>query len=81
MDEAKTSAPDKHQPHPFQSSLEVPIVYPGAPAMLQEPVVTEGTDLPDASGPNCALCGAPQDDQIHIEGEAKADAESPRWGL
>ena len=82
MDEAKTSAPDKASaaPVPVQGP-EVPIVYPGAPAMLQEPVVTEGTDLPDASGPNCALCGAPQDDQIHIEGEAEADAESPRWGL
>jgi hypothetical protein len=80
MDEAKASAPDKHRPHPFQPSTEVFAVYPGAPAMLQEAVVEEGTDLPHASGPKCALCGAPQDDQIHIEGKAEADAESPKWG-
>jgi hypothetical protein len=81
MDEAKTSAPDKDQPHPFQQGLEVPVAHPGAGAMLQDTAVIEETDLPHSSGPNCALCGAPRDDQIHIEGEAEADAESPRWGL
>jgi hypothetical protein len=77
MDEAKTSAPDKHQPHPFQSSPEAPL-DPRAGA-TQEAAGTEGPDVPQASGPNCALCGAPRDDQIHIEGEA--EAESPHWGL
>lgn len=80
MDESKTSAPDKDQPHPFQPSPEVFAVYPGAPAMLPEAAVTEGTVLPHASAPNCALCGAPRDAQIHIEGKAEADAESPNWG-
>ena len=77
MDESKTSAPDKHQPHAFQPSPEVPL-DPRAGA-TQEAAGTEGTDFPQASGSNCALCGAPRDNQIHIEGEA--EAESPRWGL
>jgi len=80
MNESRTSAPDKHQPHPFQPSSEVPVVYPRAGAMLQEAADTEGTALPHAGEPNCALCGAPRDAQIHIEGEAEADAESPKWG-
>ncbi|HEX7611207.1 MAG TPA: hypothetical protein VF371_00435 [Candidatus Limnocylindrales bacterium] len=79
MDEAKTSAPDKHQPHPFQSSPEVPLI-PRAGA-TQEAAGTEGTDLPQASGSSCALCGARRDNPIHIEGKAEADAESPKWGL
>ena len=77
MDEAKTSAPDKHQPHPFQSGPEVPL-NPRAGA-TQEAAGTEGTDLPQASGSSCALCDASRDDPIHIEGDA--EAESPRWGL
>jgi hypothetical protein len=28
----------------------------------------------------CGLCGKPRRDRIHVEGEARADAESPRWG-
>jgi hypothetical protein len=80
MNESKTSAPDRHQPHPFQLSPEVPVVLAGGVAPLQEAVVAEGTDLPHASEPNCALCGAPRDAQIHIEGKAEADAESPKWG-
>lgn len=81
MTESRTSAPDKDQPHPFQQGPGVPVVYPRAGATLQEAVGTESTDLPHASEPNCALCGAPRDAQIHIEGKAEADAESPRWGL
>jgi hypothetical protein len=77
MDESKTSAPHKHQPHSFQPGPEVPL-DPKAGA-TQEAPGTEGTDLPQASGSNCALCGAPLDDQLHIEG--KAEAESPKWGL
>ena len=79
MDESKTSAPDKHQPHTFEPSPGVPL-DPRAGA-TQEAAGTEGTDLPQASGPNCALCGAPRDNPIHIEGKAEADAESPKWGL
>jgi hypothetical protein len=79
MDESKTSAPEKDQPHPFVSGPEVPL-DPRAGA-TQEAAGTEGTDLPQASGANCALCGAPRGAQIHIEGKAEADAESPKWGL
>jgi len=81
MDEAKTSAPEKDQPHPFVSGPEVPAVSPAPGAMSPETAVTEGTVLAHASGANCALCGAPRGAQIHIEGKAEADAESPRWGL
>jgi hypothetical protein len=80
MDESNTSAPDKDQPHPFQASPEVPVVYPRSGAMLQETAVAEGTVLHQPSALACALCGAPQGDQIHIEGKAQADAESPNWG-
>lgn len=70
MDESKASAPVKDLPHPFQTRPEVVAVFPGAPAMLQE----------TAGGPNCALCGAPRDAHIHIEGKAEANDESPNWG-
>jgi hypothetical protein len=71
LDGSRTSTPDEHQPHAFEPGPDVPIVNATA----------EDTGLPHGSGPKCALCGAPQDDQIHTKGEAKADAESPRWGL
>jgi hypothetical protein len=80
MNESKTSAPNKDQPHPFQAGPEVPVVYPMSGAMLQETGATDSTVLHNPSPPNCALCGAPRDDQIHIEGQAEADAESPNWG-
>jgi hypothetical protein len=78
MDESKTSAPDKHQPHVFEPSPEVPIVNPriGSMPQLGAPAATIGP----AGRPNCALCGAPEDARIHIEGKAEADAESPDWG-
>jgi hypothetical protein len=79
MIDSKTSAPDKNAPHAFEPSPEVPL-NPRAGAM-QEAVGGAGTDLSQASGSTCALCGAPQGDQLHIEGKAEADAESPRWGL
>jgi hypothetical protein len=79
MDESKTSAPDKDRPHPFQAGPEVPGVPRLGPA-AQETAATDGTagHLPGAS--KCTLCGAPRDDRIHIEGEAQADADSPKWG-
>src|ERR1035437_9815539 len=79
MDESKTSAPDKHKPHTFEPSPGVPL-NPRAGA-TQGAAGTEGTDLPQGSGSNCALCGAPIGDQLHIKGKAEADAESPKWGL
>lgn len=78
MDESKTSAPDKHQPHVFEPSPEVPIAYPRAGSMPLLGVPAAAID--PADGPNCALCGAPQDARIHTEGKAEADAESPDWG-
>jgi hypothetical protein len=71
MAEAETLVPDKNEPHAFEAGPEVPAAY----------TITEGAAIPDASGPNCALCGAPRGAQIHIAGKAAADAESPRWGL
>jgi hypothetical protein len=70
VDESKASAPTKDLPHPFQTRPEVVAVSLGAPAMFQE----------TAGGPNCALCGAPRDAQIHVEGKAEANDESPNWG-
>jgi hypothetical protein len=48
--------------------------------MFQQGVVASGMGLPNASNPKCALCGAPRRDRIHTDGEAEADAESPKWG-
>jgi hypothetical protein len=79
MDESKPSAPDKHQPHAFEPSPEVPL-DPRSGA-TQEAAGTEGGGLAQGAGSNCVLCGAPRGDPLHIEGEVEADAESPRWGL
>ena len=79
MDESKTSTPDKHQPHAFEPTPEVPIVYPRTGTIGQQGLPA-GVIGP-ASSPTCALCGAPRGDRIHIEGKAEADAESPKWGL
>jgi hypothetical protein len=79
MDESKTSTPDKHQPHAFEPTPEVPIVYPRTGTMGQQGLPAGVIGL--ASSPTCALCGAPRGDRIHIEGKAEADAESPKWGL
>jgi hypothetical protein len=70
MDEAKAPAPDKDRPHPFQTPRDVVEISAAAPAMFQE---TPG-------GSNCALCGAPRDARIHVEGKAEADEETPDWG-
>lgn len=81
MDESKTSAPDKDQPHAFEAGPEVPIVYPSSGASLQETATEDGAAPQHTSGANCALCGALRGAQIHIAGKAEADAESPTWGL
>jgi hypothetical protein len=70
MDEAQASAPDKDRPHPFQARPEIVAIASGGPAMLQE---TPG-------GPTCALCGAPRDARLHVEGKAEANQETPDWG-
>ncbi len=79
MDETKPT-PDKHQPHAFEAVPDVPSVYPRTGTMLQQGVLAAGMGLPNASNPECALCGAPRNDRIHIDGEAEADAELPKWG-
>ena len=70
MNEAQTSAPGKDWPHPFQIRPEVVAISPAGPAMLQE---TPG-------GPSCALCGAPRDSRLHVEGKAEANEKTPDWG-
>jgi hypothetical protein len=79
MDAAKTTAPVKDQPHAFEPSPEVPL-DPRAGAQ-QEAAAPEGAELAHSGESNCALCGAPRADKIHVEAQAEADAESPRWGL
>jgi hypothetical protein len=73
MDESKTSAPVKDQPHAFESGPEVPPAFPSTGDIMQETLVTE-------SATNCALCGSPRGAQIHVAGKSEADAESPKWG-
>ena len=80
MDESTTQAPDKHQPHAFEPTPEVPIVYPRTGTMLQQGVVAEGMGLPRVQSPKCALCGHTRTDRIHVQAEDEADAESPNWG-
>jgi hypothetical protein len=55
---------------PVPDPPEVVAIFPAAPVMLQE---TPG-------GPSCALCGAPRDARIHLEGKAEANEETPDWG-
>jgi hypothetical protein len=68
----------KDRPHVFQEAQLPPISQPftshgGGP--YTPPAV------PPSKARVCALCGRPSADRVHIEGEARADAESPRWGL
>jgi hypothetical protein len=70
MDEAKASAPDKDGPHPFQVRPEIVAIFPAAPSILQE--------APGVA--SCALCGAPRDSRLHVEGKAEANEKSPDWG-
>ncbi len=79
MDKSKAPAPDKDKPHPFQAAPEVPAVYPRSGAMLQETGTTDGEAVHYPSAPNCTLCGAPENEQIHIVGKAQADAEPLHW--
>jgi hypothetical protein len=78
--DSKQQAPDKHLPHAFEPIPEVPSVYPRTGTMLQQGVVAAGMGLPAVGNAKCALCGAPRGDRIHLEAEAEADAESPKWG-
>lgn len=81
MGESSTPTPDRHQPHAFEPTPEVPIVPTGTGIMLEPGMTVEGTGSAGLTASKCALCGAPRGDRIHVEGEAEADAESPHWGL
>ena len=80
MDESTTSAPDKHQAHIFEPGPAVPL-NPRAGATSQEVAGTESADSAHTGESTCALCGAPRNDQLHIDGTAEADSTSPRRGL
>jgi hypothetical protein len=80
MNETTTTAPDKHQAHIFEPGPAVPL-NPRAGATSQEAAAAESAEFPHTGESNCALCGAPRSDQLHIDGTADADNASPRWGL
>jgi hypothetical protein len=79
MDETTTLAPDKHQAHIFEPGPAVPL-NPRAGATSQDLAGTESADAHTGES-SCALCGAPRNDRLHIDGTAEADNASPRWGL
>jgi hypothetical protein len=81
MADTEILAPDKNLPHAFEAGPEVPIVYPSSGASLQETSSTDGEAPQHTSGANCALCRAPRGAQIHLDGKAALDDESPNWGL
>ncbi len=69
---------DKHQPHIFRDSRELPITQAAEPygtggGYLSPPVPTRESTL-------CEICHEPRTDRLHIDGEAQADEESPHWG-
>jgi len=80
MSETKTLAPVKDEPHPFQPSPEVPVVFARAGAEVQGANDAEAKAPQHVSSAKCALCGAARDVQIHIDGKAEADEDSPKWG-
>jgi hypothetical protein len=80
MSESKTSVPDKNQPHPFEAGPEIPLLFPRIGALASESPEDDSTILEPTVDGRCTLCGAARNDRIHVEGRAKADAESPNWG-
>lgn len=69
---------DKHQPHVFEE-VELPPV--------SKPFTSQGVGpytpppIPPGKSLVCGICRKPREDRVHIEGEARADSESPHWGL
>lgn len=80
MTEIKTSAPVKDEPHPFQPAPEVPVVFARAGAEVQGANDADATAPQHLSSAKCALCGATRDVQIHVDGKAEAETDSPKWG-
>jgi hypothetical protein len=67
----------KHEPHVYVV-VEVP--------RAAEPNGRLGAAfmLPKMKQPTmsvCGLCLKPRTDPLHVEGQAEADSESPRWGM
>jgi hypothetical protein len=73
------TTPVKDQPHPFQPTPDVPVVYPRAGALVAEIAEPDGSILEQPAS-KCALCNAPRSAQIHVEGQAGADASPIHWG-
>jgi hypothetical protein len=69
---------NKHEPHVFEEVDLLPFSPPLAPRgpgnLFVPPATPAGQSL------ICGICSNPRSDRIHIDGEAQADAESPKWG-
>jgi hypothetical protein len=69
---------DKHQPHVFVDMdlmpFSPPLVPRGVGSSFNPP------PIPGGKSKLCGICHGPKSDRVHIEGEAEADAESPKWG-
>jgi hypothetical protein len=76
MSGSGASTVDKNLPHVF---LEVDLMS-FSPPMVQR-VMYVPPPVPGGKSTLCSVCHLPKSDRIHIEGEAEADAESPRWGM
>jgi hypothetical protein len=69
---------DKHQPHVFLELDQMPVSPPLGARGAGGPFVPPAT--PAGHSTACGICGAPKTDRVHLDGEAAADAESPKWG-
>jgi hypothetical protein len=71
-------APGPNSPHVFVEQdvlpLSRPIMEAGDSGYVPPPT-------PGGVSQICGLCGKDRENHLHIEGEAQADAESPRWGM
>ena len=80
MNASTTTTPVKDEPHPFQPTPEVPIVYPTGAALGTELSEPDGSILEQPDNSNCALCSSPRNAKIHVDGKDEADAQPIRWG-
>jgi len=69
---------DPKQPHVF---IEVDLL-PMSPPLVPRGSMGMYIPPPTPAGKStiCGVCRKPRTDRVHIEGEAEADAESPKWG-
>jgi hypothetical protein len=75
----RVAAPDPHKPHSFEEVQLLSGSMPFPPRGVAGPYVAP--PIPGGESRLCGLCGKARSDHLHIEGEAEADAESPRWGM